>query len=272
MENTLPDAAGPSAPLKPAPAATSALVDRARAAGLHLLISVGVTAAVFAVMIALWYPWPIFVAAGAPQLLLLVSACDVILGPALTFVVYRKGKRSLVFDLAVIAALQIGALAYGVHAVHLARPVFMVFAVDRFELVSDADIDAEQLALAPERFRVLSQTGPRVVGAQLPEDPQERSRLLLAAATKGIDLRLLPRYYTDYDTVRRQGLAKAQAVARLRQFNPADEVDAALKSVDRAEDAVRWYPVRGGKRDLVAFVDAASGELLRLVRLQPWAP
>lgn len=272
MENTLPDAAGPSAPLKPAPAAPSALADRARAAGLHLLISVGVTAAVFAVMIALWYPWPIFVAAGAPQLLLLVSACDVILGPALTFVVYRKGKRSLVFDLAVIAALQIGALAYGVHAVHLARPVFMVFAVDRFELVSDADIDPEQLALAPERFRVLSQTGPRVVGAQLPEDPQERSRLLLAAATKGIDLRLLPRYYTDYDTVRRQGLAKAQAVARLRQFNPADEVDAALKSVDRAEDAVRWYPVRGGKRDLVAFVDAASGELLRLVRLQPWAP
>ena len=43
--------------------------------------------------------------------------------------------------------LQLGALGYGVHTVYIARPVFTVFAVDRFELVSEADLEDVFVAL-----------------------------------------------------------------------------------------------------------------------------
>lgn len=173
-------------------------------------------------------------AAGAPELLLLVSICDVVLGPTLTFVVYRPGKRGMKFDLAVIALLQLGALGYGVHTVHVARPVFNVFAIDRFELVSEADIEPEQLARAPAMYRDLSQSGPRLVAAELPADADERSTLLMAAATQGIDLKHLPVHYRPYDEVRVKALAKAMPLRKLTDYNAADQVNSAIAATGRA--------------------------------------
>jgi hypothetical protein len=269
MENSLP-LRGPVGPH--GSRVRSGLMHRVRAASLHLLISVAVTIAVFAAMIAFWYPWPIFLAAGAPQLLLLVSVCDVVLGPALTFVVAAPGKarRKLVIDLVVIGSLQLAALAYGVHTVHVARPVFNVFAVDRFELVSEADLDAAALAAAPEPFRRLSQTGPTLVAALLPESADQRRELLLSAVSGGADLAQTPRLYHPYDSAKARAAAKGQPIARLREFNPAAEVDTLLRELGRAEADVRWLPMRGGKRDLVVVVDAASGDLLRIAPLHPW--
>jgi hypothetical protein len=269
MENSLP-LRGPAGPRRDH--ARTGWIHRARAASLHLLISIAVTLAVFAAMIAFWYPWPIFIAAGAPQLLLLVSVCDVVLGPALTFVVAAPGKpvRKLVIDLAVIGSLQIAALAYGVHTVHVARPVFNVFAVDRFELVSEADLDAAALADAPEAFRQLSQTGPTLVAARLPDDATQRRELLMSALTGGADLAQTPRLYVPYASAQAVAAAKGRPIDKLREHNPPADVDALLRDLGRAHDAVRWLPMRGGKRDLVVIVDAASGELLRVAALHPW--
>lgn len=264
MENTLLTLPEP-------PRATASMLSvRAKAAGVHLSLSVLITAAVFGAMIALWYPWPIFLAAGAPELLLLVSICDVVLGPTLTFVVYRPGKRGMKFDLAVIALLQLGALGYGVHTVHVARPVFNVFAIDRFELVSEADIEPEQLARAPAMYRDLSQSGPRLVAAELPADADERSTLLMAAATQGIDLKHLPVHYRPYDEVRVKALAKAMPLRKLTDYNAADQVNSAIAATGRAPESMRYFPLRGSKRDLTVLVDARSGEIVAVVNLAPW--
>ncbi len=248
----------------------TSLATRARAAGIHLSISLIVTAAVFAAMISLWYPWPVFLAAGAPELLLLVSVCDVVLGPALTFVAFRPGKKGLKFDLAVIAILQLAALGYGVHTVHVARPVFNVFAVDRFELVSEADIEAEQLSRAAPAYRVLSQTGPRLVAARPPTDAQARSTLLMASATQGIDLRHLPQHYVDYAEVRVSGLAKSLPLSRLDEYNEPARVASVLAPFGRSPESLRYYPLRGVKRDLTVIVDGKSGDILGTVNLAPW--
>ncbi len=250
--------------------AAASLAIRSRAAAIHLSISLVVTATVFATMVALWYPWPIFLAAGALELLALVSACDVVLGPTLTFVAFKPGKKGLKFDLAVIALLQLGALGYGVHTVYVARPVFNVFAVDRFELVSAADIEPEQLARAPARYRALSRNGPRLVAAELPTDAGERSTLFMAAATQGIDLRHLPQHYTEYETVRIRALAKAMPIERLREYNDSERVSSVLIELARDISTLRYYPLRGVKRDLAVIVDASSGEILRIANLAPW--
>ena len=59
-----------------------------------------------------------------------------------------------------IGALQIAALVYGLHTVYIARPVAMVFEVERFRLVTANDVPVEELPKAPPEFRELSLTGP----------------------------------------------------------------------------------------------------------------
>ena len=114
---------------------------RVRAASVHLGISVIVALVSVASMILVWYPPPLFQLLGGFELLLLIVGVDVTLGPLLTFVVFKSGKKGLKFDLSVIAFLQLSALTYGASVVFVARPGYIVFVKDRFEMVRVADIE-----------------------------------------------------------------------------------------------------------------------------------
>ena len=101
-------------------------------------------------------------------------------------------------------------------------------------------------------------------------DAGERSTLLMAAATQGIDLKHLPQHYGEYDVVRIKGLAKSTPVDKLRDYNDPARVDQTLSELARPLQSLRYYPLRGVKRDLTVFVDAATGEILRIAHLAPW--
>ena len=90
---------------------------RWQAAGTHFLICVAIAVVVVVLMLEVWYPRPLFEAAGGNGLLYILVGVDVILGPLLTLVVFKAGKRGMKFDLAAIAAVQVAALIYGCHIV-----------------------------------------------------------------------------------------------------------------------------------------------------------
>jgi hypothetical protein len=212
--------------------------NRWSASGTHLLISAVIAALALAVILGVWFPGPLFEAAGGLGLLYLLVGVDVVLGPLLTLIVFRSGKRGMKFDLAAIGALQLAALAYGCSVVFLARPAFIVFVKDRFELASVVEIDAAELAKArfPE-FRTFSWTGPRLAAADMPTDPDERQKLVMLALA-GTDLQSFPQYFVPYAERRREVLAAAMTIARLRAAEPvtAREVDAWLARSGRRED------------------------------------
>src|SRR5215813_13196588 len=137
-----------------------ASLNRWKAAALHLVISAVIAIVVIAVMLALWYPQPYFDAMGGMGLLKLLVGVDVAIGPLLTLIIFDTRKKSLRFDLSVIAFLQIAALVYGVYIMFEARPVYTVFVKDRFEVVPADQLDAADLADAPAEYRTLSLTGP----------------------------------------------------------------------------------------------------------------
>jgi hypothetical protein len=62
----------------------------------------------------IWYPKPFFGISNTIEPLKLLILVDVIIGPLLTFIVYKKNKSTLVMDLSIIALLQIGAFFYGI--------------------------------------------------------------------------------------------------------------------------------------------------------------
>ncbi|MCP5266416.1 MAG: hypothetical protein H6934_09885 [Burkholderiaceae bacterium] len=246
------------------------LKNKLRAGGVHLLISATVVAVVVVLAWRVWYPGYLSIAAGMLTMIGILAAVDIVLGPVCTFIVYRPGKQSLRFDLAVIAGVQLLALAYGVHAIYVARPAYIVFAIDRFEVVSAAELEPRQLELASPEFRGLPRTGPLLVAARLPGDREERNALLLSETLYGAGLSQMPRYYVAYREERERGLAKSSSIDQLEKFNDATAIERALAGIGRPRDTLRYFPMTAKDRDLSVIVDARSGNVLGVVDLRPW--
>ena len=92
-------------------------------------------------VLTVWYPAPYFQVSGLLGIMLMLVAIDLIIGPLLTFIIFKPKKPSLKFDLSVIAVIQIVALAYGAMAVYQGHPVYVAYTVDRFTLVSVGEAD-----------------------------------------------------------------------------------------------------------------------------------
>lgn len=248
-------------------------LSRWKAAGIHLCISVVVAAIATALLLGIWYPPPYFRAGGAPRLLMLVVLVDVCIGPLLTLIVFKSGKPGLKFDLAVIALLQATALVYGFHVLVSSRPVFMVAAVDRFVLVDADQIAKADLARAsrPE-WRHLSWTGPVLVAAELPKDPEARNDLLFGSLRAGKDVQDYPQYYVPYETAAPGLLKRAHSIAMLRELNSGrgKEITAWLARHKLAESQVVWLPIQPREGDLVMMMDAATGKPLGALPLIAW--
>jgi len=247
-------------------------MSRWKAAGIHLLISCGLGVIVGALLFGVWYPPPYFHAAGADVLVVLLVGVDLTLGPLLTLVVFKSGKKGLKLDLALIAIMQTTALIYGMSVVLRSRPVFLVAAVDRFVLVSASEIDDADLSKGSKpEFQSLSWTGPRLAGAQIPGTWQERNKVLFSA-TAGKDIDEYPQYYVDYSAAAEGLLKKAKPLDQLPDRDPqADKrLATAIRDSGQPEAQLVWVPLVARKESLVMLLDRDSGKPLRAVELNPW--
>ncbi|HYD57996.1 MAG TPA: TfpX/TfpZ family type IV pilin accessory protein [Burkholderiales bacterium] len=242
-------------------------VTRWQASGVHLLISAAIAAGALALMLLVWYPHPLFKAAGGDDLLLILVGVDVIIGPLITLIIFKPGKKGLKFDLLVIGVLQLSALVYGVSIVYLARPAYIVFVKDRFEVVTAAELQPEHLAEAkfPE-FRAVPVTGPRWVYGEFPTDPKERTRLL-ELNLSGYDMQHFPRYFRPYEPHRADILARGQTIERTRKTEPkaGRVVDAWLAETGISPDSVRYLDLRAPRYWVAVLVDAKTAEPVKML-------
>jgi hypothetical protein len=244
-------------------------MSRWKASGIHLLLSAAIAGGLLAFMLSVWFPWPLFEAAGGSRLIFLIAAVDVTLGPLITLIIFRAGKPGLRFDLTVIALLQLAALGYGLHAVYLARPVYLVFTVDRFELVKAGDLDPADLArVERDEFRRPPLGRPRFIAVERPTD-EETWLKITETAMQGKDLQMYPQHYVDYDAQAKEAIGKARALEVLRQRDPK-AVDDYLASSGRDPASLRFLPLRATARDASVIIDAASGKPLRMLLIDPW--
>lgn len=241
-------------------------MSRWRASGIHLVLSAALAAAVLALM--LWYPGPLFEAAGGEHLIFILVGVDVTLGPLITLIIFKAGKPGLEFDLAVIAMIQLSALAYGMHTVSLARPVYLVFTKDRFDLVSARDLDPEDLKKARPEFDHLALGRPRYIAAVAPEDRVARQKLLMESL-QGKDLQMHPQYYVPYEQEIPNALARALPLTLLLKRDP-ERVQRGLHSAGRSEESVKFLPLRASQVDSAVLLDAKTGAPLEIVLVDPW--
>lgn len=247
------------------------VVSRWRAAAIHVGLSAIIAMLALAAIRLVWYPGVLFSAAGGLKLFLLIAGVDVATGPLMTLIIFRQGKKGLAFDLAAIAVLQVAALSYGVWVLYESRPAWIVFTVDRFELVRANDVLPEERAKAKPPYDGLPVTGPPLVGVELPKDPAEQFRVGMSAMG-GHDLQDYPQYYVPYSRLAAKAAAKAKPLAELRGFNPgAGEEIAALPAEFRVkEEDLGFLPMRAGEKDLTVLVDRKTGRYVGAIKLKPW--
>lgn len=257
----------------PRPSLSPGLRDRLTAAAVHLALSAIVALAVLALVLLAWYPEPMTRLHGVDSILLIMLGVDVALGPLFTLIVFDRRKRNLSLDLATIAALQLGALAYGLHTVHQGRPAFVVLVKDRFEVVAPSELLPQARREARSNpLATLDPFGPRWVAARMPESQQERNAVLFEAVESGRDVQHHPKLYVDYGKEAAASLPRALPIARLRSLNPqrAAEIDAAIVATSLPEDQVRYLPLRAPARDGAVLIGLPSGEVLKVLSLTPW--
>ena len=246
---------------------------RWKASAIHLSICAGIGISVLAWMLLVWYPAPYFEGLGAGKLSMIIIGVDVVIGPLITLIIYNPLKKSLRFDLAVVALLQLSALVYGVYVVYEARPVYVVFNVDRFDVVAANEIDPQEREKVTRlEYQSLPLTGPRIVAAVLPADPKERERILFAAVGAGYDLPNFPQYYVPYAEQTAEVIARSRPLDDLAEKRAEAEPQlAALKQelAGRAKD-LGFLPVRARKQDLTAIIDRKTGEVLKVLPIDPW--
>jgi hypothetical protein len=247
-------------------------MSRWKAASIHLSISITIGLLVLALLFLVWYPQPYFDAAGGQHLIIVLLGVDLVLGPMLTLILFKSGKKGMLFDLWMIGIVQSAALIYGLHVIAESRPVFIVAAIDRFNVIAEGDIDPADLAEGKNPdFRSYSWTGPRLVGATLPPRGKELTKLMFQGPG-GKDIENYPKYYVEYASVSATLLKRAKPLAKLRStHSEADPIlDDWLKRHQRSDIDVVWLPVVARKSSVTMLLDAHTGDVLDAVPIYPW--
>jgi hypothetical protein len=249
-------------------------MSRLKAFAIHLSISTFIAASVVTIMLLLWYAPPFFSALGGKNVLMILVGVDVTLGPLFTLIIFNplKTRRALTFDLSVIAILQTAALIYGMSVVFEARPVFVVFSRDSFDLVTANMLDKKDIAKAKNpNYRTLPLTGPIYVYSELPSDAQEKNQLI-SSMVSGKDLPQFPQYYMPYEEHGAVAARAARPTAELKTLNPerSADIENLIRASGHADSDVGYLPLRARIRDQAVLVAKSDGKILGQLDVNPW--
>lgn len=221
--------------------------------GLHLLISFVIAIILLGLVFGLWYPSPLRSALGVERIFLLLLCIDVIIGPILTLLIAKQGKKTLKMDLLTIGLIQFAALTYGLYMVALGRPVWIVYDSGRFELVQAYEA---KFSPSSDVFHLVF-TGPvwRAVIDSVPvsnrEDAYYRAELL--------------QIYNERIGIIAGGLASP--LASLQDFNDREIVEKVLKKYPQANG---FLPLAAKKKAMTVLLNKETGKTVAIVDLSPW--
>ena len=239
-------------------------------------IHVGISAVVFVIVIAtlirLWYPEPYFWIDGGLYVMTVAAFVDIGLGPSISLAVFRPHDRRMPLVYALIGIAQLAALGGGVHLLYEYRPLFVAFVgfprneffpVTESMLRGAASVPREMIAQARER--------PAMVYIDLPADPAQRRRMLMAGRTGEKTVFQHTELYRPAEGEWRKRIFAEGARSKVR-------IEAVFEA--RAAHVQAYVDAHGGSYDAFAFVplnarygrgmlvfDRASGRLLTTLEM-----
>lgn len=246
---------------------------RLRWASSHFVVSALILITIGALIFFVWYPSPFRALSGGLSLFLLVACVDMVLGPVCTFAVAstKKRIRELRLDVALIAFVQLGALAYGIWTVYQARPVYLAFEVDRFRVVHAVDVHPGLLEKSAPEFQTLPRMGPQLVAVRPFHSASEKMEVTVAAM-QGVDIGARPDLWVSYESQQQAIQAAAMPIepllAKHRSARPA--VEKAMAAAGLPIAGVRYLPVAGRQLFWTAILSPKDARPLLYLPIDPY--
>ncbi len=242
---------------------------KSRAFLIHLSLSATIVAVVCGLIFFVWYPTPYFSIVGAGSVLKVLIGVDLIVGPVLTLILYKPNKPGLLLDLSIIAIIQLTALLYGTTVIYQERPYFVVFAVDRFEVLAYTEIDPE--AIPSDALRDKPLIGPIMAVAQFPESDEGRQQLLDDLFAGKPDIERRPEFW---DTVANQfdDIAKHAtplAIMAAERPDARKKIDAFIASRTDAAELI-GVPIVGKEGAFFFVLNKVTQQPVGVIDFDPW--
>lgn len=223
----------------------------------HLAVSIAIACLIIGLVFFIWYPSPLAQATGVTHIFLMLLAIDVTIGPILGFIVYKEGKKTLKFDLTVIILFQICAMCYGLYNISAGRPVWLVYNIDRFDLIRANDIEGNSN----------NWFGPQYKAIQISKDNEQRNKDLFNVVFGGVSLTQQPSRYINLDQVKSDIQRKAQDLNSLNKYNNLQQVQKVVQNCPQADS---WVPLKANSQDMVVLMNKQKGEVVKIINLRPW--
>lgn len=238
------------------------LNDKLRASAIHFVLSGILALLCFILVFFLLYPAPLAQATGVETLFILMLAVDVVLGPALTFIVYKKYKKTLKMDLLIIVIIQLSALIYGMYAMYQGRPVWIAYTADRFELIRANDIIGDKSNYS------LAWIKPQYIFVETNlKNPKEQLNMMLEEAQSNISPAQQPKYYRPIIQAKVSIKSKSIALQNLDLYNTTNVVKETLSLYPQAN---AFVPLKANTIDMAVLVNKNTGDIIKIVDLRPW--
>ena len=215
-----------------------------------------------------WHPNPLQKAISVTHIFLMLLSIDIVLGPLLTLLVASsKEKKTLKFDLSVIAAVQLAAYLYGMHSIAVSRPVYIAFDKLRFEVVqADSVVRAADKTILPE-YQSNPLLAPQWVSVRPYKDAAEQNQRTMLEMQEGISPSMMADLYQPLNDGWDGMLERKHRLDELNQYNPAEQVAKELAAYPQADS---YLPMKAPSEDMAVLLDSEQKQVLGIVDLRPW--
>ncbi len=237
------------------------------ASGVHLLVSLVFSLMASVLVFFVWYPYPFGEISGGQDLFKIIIAVDIVLGPLLTFVIFnnKKPRKELVFDISVVGIIQIVALAYGLWAVSIARPIHVVFEYDRFRVIHALDISEAILEKSGMKIPLFSFSGPTYISLRPMKGPEQFD--LTFQAFSGVEISGIPDLWQPYEAAYENVIKTMRpindlSVENLEKIKSLKDV----KEIIKYNSEIGFIPLTARKNIFwTAIVDGKTANVLAIV-------
>ncbi len=236
--------------------------NRWQAFGLHLGISAFIFILLSGVIYFLWYPGFLFMHDGGIDGMKLIAGVGLVIGPVLTLLIYKVGKKHLRLDLTVIAALQIGCIIAGMWVVSQMRPIAIVMAGGHIGTVNTEGFKGEKIN--PYHDALLKNASwPVWVALDMSESEFESMQGLWAMM--GGNLFSNAAIYIPYADVANKLNNWGYSYPEILEHSEGQQSDAIadfVKSMKKQTLDFRFYPVTTSMQEGVLAIDIKTGKVL----------
>ena len=216
---------------------------------IHILFSVLIISIFMWLVTQRWFPDILFSLENVWEGLQILIPVDAILGPLLTLILFVPGKKGLAGDLLIIAFIQIIALVFGGLTIYSQRPEVMVFAGDRFEIITAKEFDRENFA--KDYFRDIEMPKPFIVYSLPAQNNEESNNFVL----NNIQYQRMSERYRPISDYRS---AVVKKVLNLSNFVPENV---------KSEEILKDFKARYHQDDVLLFILEGTTKFARVLVL-----